>query len=955
MKKLLIGVLLLASTSVALAQNKNITVAGIVVEEDTKQAIEQATVQLFALPDTTFMVGAATLARGRFTLPKAEAGKYILKVSFVGFQTKIVPVQLSASRLNHNAGTISLETDAIMLSEALVTAEAPPVTVKGDTIEYNSSAYRVPEGSMLEELVKKLPGAEISDEGKITINGKDIKRIMVDGKEFFSDDPQVSMKNLPVEMVEKIKAYDRKSDMARITGIDDGNEETVLDLTVKKGMKQGWVGNLISGYGNKSRYEANGMMSRFLDDASFSILGSANNTNNRGVSELGDGGGGFGGGGFGGTGSGVTTARSLGMNFARDTKKLQIGGNVQYRYSDNDAQMKSSTETFLGDQSSFGNNTNVSRRKNNSMRADLRLEWRPDTMTTVIFRPSGNYSTTESRSQSSSETLNNEHQFVNSKESNSTSKSETYSFNGQLQLFRKLNNSGRNVSVSGNFGYSDGDTDSESYSDTRFFRNGIQDSTVKYTRYTDRANDSRNWSISASYTEPIFKTHFLQARYEFSHRKRLSESLVSDLDSVAVMPNGYVESLSSRVENFYDTHMAELSLTGIHPKVMYAIGLGANPQSSLSKTTIGPNSAKQLPKQNVINVSPNAMMRFSFSPQQTLMLRYRGQSSAPNIEDLQDVIDQTDPLNIRYGNPNLKPSFNNNMMMFYNKYIPESMRSYSINMFYSSTINSVANKMQYNATNGGRVYERVNVNGNWNANGFFTFNTPLRNKKFTISSSSNVMYSDAVSYTSVGNMDAMLSTTHNLIAGERLGSNYRTNSFDVSLNASINYNKTQSSTQSGSSRETFDYIFGGSTNINLPWQIYFSTDANYRIKKGYSGDFNTSELMWNAQLSKSFLKANAATVRIKIYDILQQQSNLSRSISETMMSDTEYNTLGSYFMVHFVYRLNTLGGRARNSNSQRQFFGPPPPDGGNPGRVIIRGGGGPGPGGGGFGGGGRRF
>ncbi|KAA6309943.1 hypothetical protein EZS27_038664, partial [termite gut metagenome] len=329
-------------------------------------------------------------------------------------------------------------------------------------------------------------------------------------------------------------------------------------------------------------------------------------------------------------------------------------------------------------------------------------------------------------------------------------------------------------------------------------------------------------------------------------------------------------------------HMAELSLTGIHPKVMYAIGLGANPQSSLSKTTIGPNSAKQLPKQNVINVSPNAMMRFSFSPQQTLMLRYRGQSSAPNIEDLQDVIDQTDPLNIRYGNPNLKPSFNNNMMMFYNKYIPESMRSYSINMFYSSTINSVANKMRYNATNGGRVYERVNVNGNWNANGFFTFNTPLKNKKFTISSSSNVMYSDAVSYTSVGNMDAMLSTTHNLIAGERLGSNYRTNLFDVSLNASINYNKTQSSTQSGSNRETFDYIFGGSTNINLPWQIYFSTDANYRIKKGYSGDFNTNELMWNAQLSKSFLKANAATVRIKIYDILQQQSNLSRSISETM-------------------------------------------------------------------------
>jgi hypothetical protein len=932
MKKLLIGGLLLAVASVAFAQNKHIAVTGIVAEKDTKQAVEQATVQLFALPDTAFVAGAATLAKGRFTLPKVEAGKYIIKVSFVGFQSKVVPVQLSAARLNYNAGTIFLESDAIMLSEALVTAEAPPVTVKADTVEYNSSAYRVPEGSMLEELIKKLPGAEVSDDGKITINGKDVKRIMVDGKEFFSNDPQVSMKNLPVEMVEKIKAYDKKSDMARVTGIDDGNEETVLDLTVKKGMKQGWVGNLIAGYGNKDRYEASGMMSRFLDDASFSIVGSTNNTNNRGTSELGDAGSGSGfggGGGFGGAGSGITTAHSLGMNFARETKKLQVGGNVQYRYSDNDAQMKSSTETFLGDQSSFGNSTNLSRRKSNSVRADFRIEWRPDTMTTIIFRPNGNYSTTESKSQSSSATLNNEHQLVNSKESNSTSQNDTYSFNGQLQLFRKLNSKGRNVSVSGNFGYSDGDTDSESYSDTRFFNeNSIQDST-EYTRYTNRTNDSRNWSLSASYTEPVFKAHFLQVRYEFSHRKRLSQSLVSDLDSV--MPNGYVESLSSRVENFYDTHLTELSLRGIHPKVMYVFGVGANPQSSLSQTTIGPNAKKQLPRQNVVNVSPNAMMRFSFSSQHILMLRYRGRSSAPDIEDLQDVIDQTDPLNIRYGNPNLKPSFNNMMMMFYNKYIPESMRSYSMNMFYSSTINSVANKMRYNVATGGRIYERVNVNGNWNANGFFTFNTPLKNKKFTLSSSSNAAYSNAVSYTGVGDMDAILSTTHNFIAGERLTGNYRTGAFDISFNASANYNKTKNSMQPGSNRETFDYILGGSTNINLPWQVSFSTDANYRIKEGYSGNFNTNEIMWNAQFSKSFLKANAATVRIKMYDILRQQSNLSRNISETMMSDTEYNTLGSYFMVHFVYRLNTLGGKSGKINSQERFFGPP--DGGPPDRM----------------------
>jgi hypothetical protein len=363
------------------------------------------------------------------------------------------------------------------------------------------------------------------------------------------------------------------------------------------------------------------------------------------------------------------------------------------------------------------------------------------------------------------------------------------------------------------------------------------------------------------------------------------------------------------------------------------------PQTSLSKTTIGPNANKQLPEQNIINIAPNAMLRFNFSKQHMLMLRYRGRSIAPNIEDLQDVIDQTDPLNIRYGNPNLKPSFNHNLMTFYNKYIPDAMRSYSMNMFYSSTLNSTANKMRYNALTGGRIYERVNVDGNWNARGFFSFNTPFKNKKYTLFANTFAAYSDAVSYTSVGKEDAQLSTTHDLRFGERVSGNYRRDLFDLTLNASINYNNTQNDKQVNSNRETYDYYFGGSTNINFPWQVYLSTDANYRIKEGYSGDFNTNELIWNAQLSKNFLKNNVATIRFKIYDILHQQSNLSRNISETMMSDTEYNTLGSYFMVHFVYRLNTLGGKAPRGN--RQGFGP----GGPGGRGFGPGGRGPGPGG----------
>lgn len=486
-------------------------------------------------------------------------------------------------------------------------------------------------------------------------------------------------------------------------------------------------------------------------------------------------------------------------------------------------------------------------------------------------------------------------------------------------MFRRLNSKGRNLYAGARFGYSDSESDSYSESKTEFFE---RDSVSDIARYTDRTSDSRNWSVSASYTEPIFKNHFLQLRYEFAHRKQLAQSLVYDSINKYPYPEymerGYVDSLSTRVENFYDTHTADVSIRGIHPKMMYSAGVGLTPQSSLSETTIGPNSDRHLPQQNVMNWAPSIMFRYMFTKQHVLMFRYRGRSDTPDIEDLQEVIDISDPMNLRYGNPNLKPSFSNSFSLYYNKFTPETMRSYSVNLYYSNTTNSIANKMTYDPQTGARTYRKVNVTGNWNTRGYFSFNTPLKNKKYTISSNTNANYSDQVSYTSVGaskKADPELSTTHNFAAGQRLNANYRCDAFDVSLNSSVNYNLVRNNKQENSNRETFDYYVGGNTNVNLPWQVYISTDINCRFKEGYTGGFNNNELIWNAQVSKNFLKNNSATIRFKIYDILKQQTNLSRSVSDAQMTDTEYNTLGSYFMVHFVYRFNTLGGKAGRRSS----------------------------------------
>lgn len=488
MKKVIIGtVLLLTTTLSAFSQTKNITVAGRVIEDDTKEPAVQATVQLLSLPDSAFAAGIATTAQGYFTLPKVQAGKYVLKVSYIGFQPTVLPLQLSAQNPNKNVGTLALKTDAVMLAEAVITAEAPQVQVVEDTLMYNSSAYRTPEGAMLEELVKKLPGAEIDDDGNVKINGKELKKIMVDGKEFFGGDVKTGLKNLPVEMIDKLKTYDKQSDLARITGIDDGEEETVLDLTVKKGMNRGWFGNADAAVGTEDRYAARLNVNHFVDKTQVTVIGSTNNVNNQGFS-------GGGGGPRWRRNNGLNAPKELGISFATENKKIELGGSAQYNYNDADISNINSSERFLQNGNSYSNSNSVNRNKNSTFRADFRMEWKPDSMTNIIFRPNFSYGKTDNASSSLSGTFDadpfslvaNPNDYldfdkiiagdplkdirVNATNSGTLSDSKSISTDATLQINRKLNDKGRNITFRGRFGYGDNDNNQYTESTTRYYQ-----------------------------------------------------------------------------------------------------------------------------------------------------------------------------------------------------------------------------------------------------------------------------------------------------------------------------------------------------------------------------------------------------------------------------------------------------------------------------------------------------
>ena len=968
MKKILTLVLLLGTVAVsAVAQssvrskNRTTTVTGRLMEADTKGPAMEATVQLLALPDSTYVTGVASDGQGNFRLSRVKAGKYLLKVSYIGFKTLYKPLQISVSKPTQNIGTLTLESDAIMLAEAVIVAEAPQVQVVEDTLQYNSSAYRTPEGSTLEELVKKLPGAEVDEDGNIKINGKDLSKIMVNGKEFFGGDVATAMQNLPVEMIEKLKTYDKKSDLARITGIDDGEEETVLDLTVKKEMETGWFGNADIAGGTKDRYSARAMINHFRGPTQMSIIGRINNVNNQGYS-------GGGGGPRWRRNNGMTTTKEVGINFATSSEKLDVESSARYNYRDNNQISTGYTENFLasGEGSSFSNSNSAGRNRNVNFNANAMIEWRPDTLTNIIFRPNVSYGDTESSSSSQSGTFNedpydyigNPNDYldlsvltkadilsddplkdirVNTSNNWSSSDGNSLSANATLQANRRLSSNGRNITLRGRFSYGDDDNEQYSSSDTRYFQDeGKEDDVIR--RYITSPSSDYSYQAQLTYSEPIAKATFLQFSYRFQYSYSESDRNTYDLAGLGwemgnPLPSDYLDHRDDEQSKYaeYKTyeHDARIGLRFIRPKYQLNAGLSFQPQNT--KLSYKKGEIDTLSTRSVFNFAPNIDFRMRFSKVSQLRITYRGRSSQPSMENLLPVTDDSNPLSIQMGNPDLKPSFSHNINLFYNNYIADLQRGIFVRTFFQATQNSISQSRSYNEATGGWTSMPKNINGNWNVFGLFGFNTALKNKKFNVGTFSNIRYTNNVGYlTSGSGADAIeqKNTTTNLALSENLRATYRDDIFEVGLNGNFSYTIEKDKLTPSNNQNPYTFAYGVFTNINTPWNMSFNTNISNQSRRGYrDSSMNRNELIWNAQVAQTFLKGDM-TLSFEMYDILRQQSNITRSLTASGRSVYEYNGVNSYCMLHLIYRLNIFGGkisRDKRPDMRGGFGGPRPP------------------------------
>lgn len=908
------------------AQRSNVEVKGIIVEEGTDTPVEQATIRLLNVKDSTMINGVASSRNGSFSLKNIKPGNYLLHVSFIGFEPLYQPLQITGRTNPVNLGKLDLTDGSILLGEAVVMGKAPEIVVRNDTIEYNADSYKVTEGSVLEDLLKKMPGVEVDSEGKITVNGKEVKKVMIDGKEFFSDDPKVASKNLPAQMIDKLQVLDKKSDMTMMTGFDDGEEETVINLTVKPGMKQGWFGNAFAGYGNDDRYEGNFMVNRFYNNDQFTIMGGLNNTNNMGFSDLastmfqGGGGGGFGGGPRfrGGGNSGITQSGNIGMNFTKEfNSKLTLNGNARYNHSDNDL-FGSSIEQKIqkGDSLQHQESESSRNRKSDNFGVNFRLEWKPDTMTNIIFRPNFSYSKSKNVSSEEYITLQGLENMdvalmdsLNMGDSYTSDEGNGYNVDARLEISRKLNSKGRVLSGSVSGGYSNSDEEGTEYSNTYYFdidnenRNRLIDQQYQYD------NKGYNYRAYISWVEPLGRNNFLQASYSINQRKQEALKYTyakDDMEQYSILDTAYSQSY----RNDFISQRARLSFKSQRQKFNYTIGLNLDPSYNKSETFIGDTILSSISR-SVVNISPMAQFNYIHDKQTNLRVDYNGRTSQPGMTQLQPVANVSNPNNTIIGNPDLKPYYTNNLSARFQKFLPEKQTAIILMINGNYVINAIVSD-QTNLGGGRRQTTYRNTNGNYRGNFRFIFNTPLRNKKFTINSMSMASYSKNNSF--IDN-EKNINKTYTLM--ERAGIDFRSSIIDLGVNGNIRYNNADYSLQLDNNVSTYNYGVGGITTVYLPYDFKIESDINWTTSSGYNTGYEQDEVIWNASLSKSFLKGNQATLRIKMYDILQQRSGISQQIGTEGYSYSNYNTLGRYVMVHFVYRFSIFKGGATASDTMR--------------------------------------
>ncbi len=898
------------------AKSQTVTIEGTVMDSTLKKTLTSATVSLARSKDSSLMSFTRANEDGFFQIKNVEPGKYLLSVSYIGYQHLWLGIKVGAtSKLS--LGNIYL-VDASQMSSVTVTARRPPVVINGDSIEFNSENFKTVPNAVVEDMLKKMPGIEVDKAGAITVNGKSVTKVYVNGKEFFTGDPKMATKNLPADAVDKIQVYDRKSDQAMFTGIDDGNEETAINIKTKKDRKQSTFGKVNGSAGVPGRFDGQGNVNRINNDEQFSLIGTANNTNRQAFSNNdmsnfsgGGGGGGRGGGGMivnisgggGGTDAssqGVANTYSLGGNYSNVLNDKKMDFNINSNASDiernniSNSYTQNLTPGNLFNRSSYSNSTSRSQQVKLGMTIDNKVS------ETFSYKYTPSISTQHNTSDgiSTSTTMLPDGTLTNATNTKSSSVTDAYNISNTLLLRKKFEKKGRTISSTITQGYNNSLSNSSQCTNQLFYTAGVKTKDSLLDQQNKRKGISESYSANIVYTEPLGKKSLLEVNTFLNKNIGTSSKRVFDKDAT----NGLYDALNTRLTNEYNSEYT-YSGAGMNYRLnqkKYNFSTGVSFQDAYLN---GENTtASTKINHDFKDVLPNAMFVYNFSQTQNFRFQYRTSTNQPSLTQLQPVLDQSNINNQTIGNPDLKRSYTNNFNLSYFSSKILAQRNFFALINAQVIDNSIVN---YDSVLPSRAIlsKPVNVNGAYRVNGTMNYGFGIKEIYSRFNFGINGGISNNISYS-----NGLLNTTLVKSAGPSFTYTYSLDEvMDVNLTARHTYSNTNNALNAALNTNYLTRVYGADVTNYLPFEMVLNQSLNYTINEGRAAGYNTSVPIYNASISKFFMKNKRAELKISAFDILNKNVGVSRNVSQNQIVDQSYNVINQYFLIGFTYSLQKSG------------------------------------------------
>lgn len=918
---------------IGLAQD-GLRIRGKIVEEGKEMGLPGAACVLLR-SDSTIATGVQSGEDGLFFFKDINSGKYILKIQYLGFETRYIPI--SVDNEDVRLGPIGLKEATSTLNEVKVVGRIPPVRQLGDTTQFNADGFKTNRDASAEELVTKMPGVTVQD-GKVNVQGEEVKRILVDNKPFFGDDPSSALKNIPAEMIDKIQVFDQASEQSRFTGFNDGNTTKTLNIVTRSGMRSGTFGKVFAGAGNDDRYKSGLVLNKFSGSQRISFLGQANNINeqNFAVSDLmgafgaGGGGGGRGSGGMGGgpnmpgqnflvnAKKGIVETQAGGINYSDAWgKKVELTSSYFFNRSQNN-QIQNTRRTYVlaRDSGQAYQESTIAQSTNMNHRFNLRLTLNLDSNNSILYTPRFSYQQVESSAGTLGENaFRNEPQ--NSTNNRSTSEQSSYSLTNEFLLRHKFRKKGRTISLNTNIGNSGTSGLTFQNSDNIFFKQ--VESTDSLRQKTNL--EKTGWSIQNSlvFTEPLSESSqaMITIGYNYAEsennrilRKKVNGSL--DYPTIDTL-------LSNRFKTNVPAYFAGLGYAFTNKKSNLNANINLQ-QSHLNNDRTFPSVGAT--NRTFQNVLPSLMWRYSFSEKKNFRLFYRTSANAPSVDQLQDVVNNSNPLQLSTGNASLRQDYQQSMFFRYMSTREKDNSSFFFMIGGTSTRHYIGTSTllalkdtiveKISLARGSQLTRPVNLDGYLSVRTFTTYSLPIPKWKINININA---FANFVRTPGMVNGKENMASSPTVGGGLGLSSNISKN-IDFNIGYNPSYTTVRNSLNANQNNSFLNQNLTARLNFLFWERLVVSSDVNQTVYSGLSAGFNSNFTLLGMGIGYKFLKNRQAELRATVFDLLNQNTNISRTITETYTEDVRSNNLTRYFMVTFTYNLRSFNQPAEQKDNR---------------------------------------